>query len=78
MHGDVWEWCTDDWHESYDGAPQNGTSWLSEFSSKKVIRGGSGSFSPWYCRSAFRLDYNRSDRLADIGFRVVYVDPRTT
>jgi formylglycine-generating enzyme required for sulfatase activity len=28
MHGNVWEWCLDNWHESYEGAPQDGSAWL--------------------------------------------------
>ena len=41
MHGNVWEWCEDDWHENYEGAPMDGSAWLSETNSAKVIRGGS-------------------------------------
>jgi formylglycine-generating enzyme required for sulfatase activity len=28
MYGNVWEWCLDDWHGSYEGAPENGSAWL--------------------------------------------------
>ncbi|MDJ0647094.1 MAG: formylglycine-generating enzyme family protein [Xenococcaceae cyanobacterium MO_188.B19] len=78
MHGNVWEWCEDDYHDSYNDAPNNGTAWLSELSSTKVIRGGSWGSDPDFCRSAFRYGYSRDDRYYIIGFRVVCVAPRTT
>jgi formylglycine-generating enzyme required for sulfatase activity len=78
MHGNVWEWCEDDYHDNYEGALTDGSAWLSSNSSKKVIRGGSWCIYPPYCRSASRDYYSRSYRLLNIGFRVVCVAPRTT
>ena len=28
MHGNVWEWVEDSWHENYDGAPTDASAWL--------------------------------------------------
>lgn len=78
VHGNVWEWCEDDWHDNYNGAPTDGSAWTSGASSIKVIRGGSWDLSPVVCRSATRIlnvpefDYNL------VGFRVVCRVPRTT
>ena len=78
MHGNVWEWCGDDWHDNYEGAPTDGSTWLSEDSSKKVIRGGSWKDLPHGCRSASRSYITRANRDYDFGFRVVCVVPRST
>ncbi len=80
MHGNVWEWCKDDWHENYeDGedAPTDGRAWVSGKSNTKVVRGGSWSSTPGDCRSATRGPFTRVSRYG-IGFRVVCVVPRTT
>ena len=77
MHGNVWEWCQDDWHSSYVDAPNNGSAWLSEESSKKVIRSGSWNNSPVSCRSAVRDFFNLENAINDIGFRVVCSVPKT-
>jgi formylglycine-generating enzyme required for sulfatase activity len=78
LHGNVWEWCEDGWHENYKGAPTDGSAWLSESDSTKVVRGGSWASSPVNCRSAYRDDDSRENRDGNIGFRVVCVAPRTT
>jgi len=55
MHGNVWEWCQDAWHDSYNGAPTDGSAWLSGGdSSFYVLRGGSFSAFARDCRSAYR------------------------
>ena len=89
MHGQVWEWCQDDWHNSYEDAPNDGRARLLGGERKKdirllgksrnkVARGGSWSSRPRYCRSAYRCYYLRVLRFSKIGFRVVCVAPRTT
>jgi formylglycine-generating enzyme required for sulfatase activity len=69
MHGNVWEWCEDDWQENYINAPVNGSALISR-SDYKLLRGGSWYGNPAYCRSAFR-NYDNLDYYDYIGFRVV-------
>lgn len=73
MHGNVWEWCLDQWHNNYQGAPADGSAWLDSSATKdnkRLLRGGSWPYGPSYCRSAYRLD-NLPDSLGSlIGFRV--------
>jgi formylglycine-generating enzyme required for sulfatase activity len=75
MHGNLWEWCQDSWHDSYENAPTDGTPWADKESSRHVVRGGSWLNIPRYCRSASRNDYNGNDNY--VGFRVVCCAPRT-
>ncbi len=72
MHGNVWEWCQDDWYGNYEDAPIDGSARLLDKNSIKVLRGGSWIYRPGLCRSASRLDVIRRDnRVNYIGFRVV-------
>jgi formylglycine-generating enzyme required for sulfatase activity len=78
MHGNVWEWCLDEWHENYYGSPTDGSAWVdygegeksNELGKIRLLRGGSWLNGPRYCRSAYR-DFDRPvNRNNDIGFRV--------
>ena len=77
MHGLLWEWCEDDWHDNYEGAPEDGTAWLSGVYNTKILQNGSWNLYPDVCRSAFRYLISRVDRYDALGFRVVRVVPRT-
>lgn len=57
-HGNVYEWVQDKWHDDYNGAPTDGSAWMSGSNNNRILRGGS-----WYdngfagsCRSAYRND----------------------
>jgi eukaryotic-like serine/threonine-protein kinase len=72
MHGNVWEWCEDVWHESYAGAPVDGSAWLTDGDSNyRVMRGGSWVDSGWYCHVANRGRHAPDVRHGNGGFRVV-------
>ena len=78
MHGNVWEWCADDWHGSYKGAPVDGSALCDrEDAPNKVIRGGSWYGDPRWCRSALRNYVVPGFRYISVGFRVCCSAPRT-
>jgi len=80
MHGNVWEWCSDRWHESYNvasdnNAPTDGSSWKTGTDDKRVQRGGSWGNDAVNCRSANRSWYSAGLYLRNISFRVALVLP---
>lgn len=70
MHGNLWQWVEDCWHESYKGAPTDGSAWISGECSQRVVRGGSWLDSPQLIRSAMRTSVSDDFRKSIIGFRV--------
>ena len=54
MLGNVWQWTEDCWHESYAGAPTDGSAWREEYCDRHVVRGGSWNNLPIFVRSAAR------------------------
>jgi len=71
MHGNVWEWCQDVWHDNYNGAPTDGSAWETGGDSKnRVWRGASWDNHAIHCRAAYRY-FNSSDNSGRyVGFRV--------
>ena len=70
MHGNVWEWVQDCWNNNYEGAPTDGTAWLSGGCEFRMGRGGSWNSEPWRMRSAGRLLNATYSRFKSHGFRV--------
>ncbi|MEM6752115.1 MAG: SUMF1/EgtB/PvdO family nonheme iron enzyme [Cyanobacteria bacterium P01_C01_bin.38] len=71
MHGNVWEWCQDNWHWNYKGAPTDNRPWIDNKSVNRVLRCGSWRSDPSYCRSALRRKEYWLVANRDYGFRVV-------
>jgi formylglycine-generating enzyme required for sulfatase activity len=71
MHGNVWEWVEDSWHENYDGAPTDASAWLRDGDADyHVARGGSWNNESELVRAAFRVRRNRHVQFDTLGFRV--------
>ncbi|NOQ64526.1 MAG: SUMF1/EgtB/PvdO family nonheme iron enzyme [Methyloprofundus sp.] len=74
MHGNVWEWCLDEWNENLGTEPVSDPVNFSVKSESdegvsRVLRGGSWIGSGRDCRSAVRFDFSADFRRRDFGFR---------
>ena len=71
MHGNVWEWVQDVWHDNYSGAPTDGSVWSAGGDgARRVLRGGSWISIPRFLRSAIRLRDAPVIRYYYTGFRI--------
>ena len=75
MHGNVWEWVADHWHDNYQGAPGDGSAWLDEEEGRacRVIRGGSWIVDARGVRAASRYGDGPGVRYSSLGFRCARV-----
>ncbi|MDK2947891.1 MAG: hypothetical protein PWQ63_1051 [Methanolobus sp.] len=71
MNGNVWEWCEDKWHSSFEGAPEDGSAWGDSSSFLRIDRGGCWSSLSRFCRSALRSANIADDRMGFTGFRIL-------
>lgn len=73
MSGNIYEWCEDDWHDNYEGAPKDGSAWVSNpiRGAGRVIRGGGYSAGLGICRPSYRGYGGPAIRNRNVGFRLV-------
>ena len=71
MIGNAWEWCEDDWHDFYSGAPANGSAWIdSPRDAKRSARGGDWLEGYARSRSAQRMHFDPLLATPGVGFRL--------
>ena len=74
MSGNVWEWVEDSSHDSYKGAPTDGSDWQGG-GAKRMLRGGSWDDDPKTARAANRYELEPADGMDGVGFRLVRMLP---
>ncbi|MBW3598500.1 MAG: formylglycine-generating enzyme family protein, partial [Planctomycetes bacterium] len=72
IHGYLWEWCADAWHDDYDGPPADGSAWREGGEpERRVLRGGSWKDAAERHTSSFRLPAPTGLRDDAVGLRCV-------
>ena len=77
LHGNIYRWCEDTWHENYSGAPDDGIAWMDGDPGRRVLRGSSFHISAEGSRSAARIKCAQTYRSNSLGFRVVMARVRS-
>lgn len=72
MSGNVWEWCEDDGHDNYEGAPKNGSAWVHNLKrdTYRMLRGGGWHAETLRCRVTYRVTYGPNFQDYYLGFRL--------
>ena len=71
MHGNVWEWVQDCWHNNHVGAPTEGSAWTTGCNGDYwVLRGGAWFSNPAFLRSAYRIRGTPDGRDSSNGLRL--------
>ena len=72
VHGYLWEWCADRWHDDYAGAPADGSAWNSGGDAKRgVLRGGSWKDDAEKLASSVRRPADKQFKDDAVGLRCV-------
>lgn len=75
VHGYLWEWCADDWHDSYEAAPSDGSAWKSNaINNRGVLRGGSWKDPAARHTSSYRRSADKDLRDDAVGLRCVLAE----
>jgi formylglycine-generating enzyme required for sulfatase activity len=76
VHGSVYDWVEDCWHDNYEGAPVDGSAWIEDDCRRHVLRGGSLSRAVQTRRAAARVWFGSPNRLLYMSVRVARTLPR--
>ena len=71
VHGNVWEWVQDEWHDTYKGAPTDGSAWEDGSDANRVLHGGGRLNVAGLCWSASRGGNVPGYRGRGLGFRLL-------
>jgi formylglycine-generating enzyme required for sulfatase activity len=75
VHGYLWEWCADAWHENYTGAPADGSAWTEAGEpNRRVLRGGSWKDAAERLTSSHRRGAGRTLQDDAVGLRCVLAE----